>query len=309
MRLARLLGSAPPAARLGGYERQVQLFLLVLVVFLVFANLISFHILFEAIREEGRTTRAWAGQEAVMLAEELTATPAGVARDHALLRSHARRRSLQALVLLDGEGRRVASWPHLPPGGSDPVWERLGDGARRRAANGFAVQLDQDEIPEASLLTSFVGLRGSPERILRVDRPQGRGPLLARRARLFSYWYAAAVLACLSAVIFFTRWVTRPYRLMLSQAAGRAGLAAPDPRAAAPDDLVGVFQSILERMEEQDRSLSALRAQAGGGLDEAVINSMGSGVLLCAPDGAVRRFNRAAARPIRRARGGRQGRT
>jgi signal transduction histidine kinase len=199
-------------------------------------------------------------------------------------------------MLLDGEGRRLASWPTFPKGVIDPLWERLSEQERRKVRNGFAVQLDQSEIPEASLLTSFVGLRGASSGILRVDRPQGMGPLLARRARLFSYWYAAAVMASLGAVVLFTRWVTRPYRLILSRAAERAGVSAPDPGASAPEDLVGVFQSILERMQQQEQALASLRGAAGGGLDEAVINSMGSGVLLCSPDGQVRRSNRAASR-------------
>ena len=279
-----------------GYERQIQVFLLVLVVFMVFGNLMSFHILFEAIKEEGRTGRAWAGQEAQALAEELSQIPGTIPRDHPLLRLLARRRSLQALALLDGEGVRVASWPALEPGRVDPLWARLDARQRQRVRDGFAVQVDQDEVPEASLLTTFVGLREPTGILLRVDRPQGRGPLLARRARLFSYAYAGAVLVSLSAVFLFTRWVTRPYRLLLSRAAEGAGVRPHDPRGSDPDDLIGVFQTILERLHEQEQALGALRGAGGGGLDEAVINSMGSGVLLAGRDGGVRLCNRAAAR-------------
>lgn len=286
----------PGGSGLGGYERQIQVFLLVLVVFLVFGNLVSFHILFEAIKEESRTGRAWAGQEAQALAEELAQAPERIPRDRALLRVLARRRSLQGVALLDGDGRRLVSWPSQEPGRADPLWERLPPRQRQRAREGIAVQVDQDEIPEASLLTTFVGLRGDAGRVLRVDRPQGRGPLLARRARVFSYCYAAAVLVSLGAVFLFTRWVTRPYRLLLSRAAERVGVQPPGPRGSDPEDLIGVFQGILERLHEQEQALAALRGAGGGGLDEAVMNSMGSGVLLAGREGEVLRFNRAAAR-------------
>jgi signal transduction histidine kinase len=281
---------------LAGYERQIQVFLLVLVVFLVFANLVSFHILFEAIAEEGRTGRAWAGQEAVALSEEIGEAPARVARDAALLRALARRRSLQGLTLLGTDGVRQSSWPSLPAGKADPLWERLSPDERRRVRSGFVVQVEQDAVPEAPLLSTFVPLRADGSRILRVDRAQGLGPLLARRARLFSYCYAGAVIVSLAAVFLFTRWVTRPYRLLLSRAAERAGVQPSEPSGSVPEDLIGVFQTILERLQEQERALGALRGAGGGGLDEAVINSMGSGVLLANRDGSVRRYNRAAAR-------------
>ncbi len=284
------------ASGLGGYERQIQVFLLILVVSMVFGTLVSFHILFEAIGEEGRTGRAWAGQEAQALAEEIQQVPPQVPRDPALLRVMARRRSLQGLALLNGEGRRLASWPSQEAGRVDRLWERLPEAQRERSRNGFAVQVEQDEIPEAPLLTTFVGLREPAPRLLRVDRPRGRGPLLARRARLFSYCYAAAVVVSLGAVFLFTRWVTRPYRLLLSRAAERAGVRPGDPGSAQPEDLLGVFQSILERLHVQEQALAVLRGAGGGGLDEAVINSMGSGVLLAGRDGGVLRFNRAAAR-------------
>jgi signal transduction histidine kinase len=281
---------------LGGYERQIQVFLLVLVVLLVFANLVSFHILFDAIAEQDSTVRAWAAQEAMELAAELAEAPARVPRDGALLRALARSHSLQALVLIDGEGRRLASWPTLAPAQVDPLWAHLTPRQQQRAREGMSMQLDQEEIVEASLITTFVGVRGPAPAVLRVDRPQGRGPLLARRARLFSYCYAAAVLVSLGAIFLFTRWVMRPYRLLLSRAAERAGVRPLEPRGSDAEDLISVFQTILERLHDQEEALGALRGAGGGGWDEAVMNSMGSGVLLAGRDGGVRRFNRAAAR-------------
>ncbi|MEE9218963.1 MAG: ATP-binding protein [Acidobacteriota bacterium] len=282
---------------LGAHERQVQVFLLVLVVLLVFANLFSFHILFEAIHEEGRTHRTWAGRQAADLASEPALRVGEGPVLARLLRTLARRHSLQALILLDSQGRCLVSWPTLRCDAVDPIWERLSPRQQERARLGFPQQADQNEVPEASLLSTFVALRGGPLRILRVDRPQGRGPILARRARLFSYCYAAAVVISLSAVFLFSRWVTRPYRLLLSRAAERAGVRPDKTRGSDAEDLIAVFQTILERLQSQEAALARLRG-AGGGLDQAVIDSMASGVLLAGRDGSVRRYNRAAARVL-----------
>ncbi|MEE9217918.1 MAG: ATP-binding protein [Acidobacteriota bacterium] len=280
---------------LGAHERQIQVFLLILVVVLVFANLFSFHIVFEAIYEEGRTHRRWAGRQAVDLALEFSEVALKTTVNNNTMRRLSRRHSLQGLALLDGEGRTLASWPTRAGGEVDPIWQRLSSREKKRAYLGFPPQIDQTEVPELALLSTFVSLRRDPPRFLRVDRPLGRGPLLARRARLFSYCYAATALIVLAAVFLFSRWVMRPYRLLLSRAAERTGVRPGETRGDA-EDLISVFQTIIERLQAQEAALGSLRGVGGGGLDEAAINSMSSGVLLADRDGGVQRYNRAALR-------------
>jgi len=92
--------------------------------------------------------------------------------------------------------------------------------------------------------------------------PATRGPLLLTA-------FVAILLGSLACILFFLRWVLRPYR----QLVGEAERALVEPRAPKSKDeaefVLETFQSVVAQLQEQRKALEQLSSQASKRADSA----------------------------------------
>jgi PAS domain S-box-containing protein len=107
---------------------------------------------------------------------------------------------------------------------------------------------------------------------------------LQRAVRLLVAAQAAGVVLIAVVVLFFSRWVSRPYRTLAAAADDAALAARAGSRVHDPDDLAAAFRAVADKLREQDHALTAMGR--GGGLADLVrfaagaARAMGTGVLV-----------------------------
>jgi signal transduction histidine kinase len=326
-------------AFLRSYAGQIKIFLVLLVLFLAIAIWFDFHLLVvarNAIQEEAGLRL---GVEADLLRAEMerdrllggvpqdaaaapasphadappvtsAAPPAGEAIfvPPAFLERLARVHDLRRVDLLSPEGRVITSSDAAGIGAADAFLLAHEERERRRLLAGLTsiTPLERAGRSAFATLAAYRPIRDRDFRTLGFVRLEREVPALASLdldLRTIAALQAGGLLAVLTLVLLFARWLLRPYRRL--QAA--AGLAATPPPEDGLDDaeaLVGAVQGVLEKMRAQERELLSLKgseergagAAAPGLPGERLLSGMSSAALVFDRSGRLVTLNAAASR-------------
>jgi PAS domain S-box-containing protein len=301
------LGAVP---RVGRFETQVRLVLILIVVFLAVLDLLNVILLTRARDDAERAERERAearGREvARVLGPEVLASAgadrAGGSLTPTQLARIALRFDLALVAVWNATGAPVASSGDaasyairrstLGPAEVDAL----------RAGRAVASEMVPRSGGEGALVAAFVPVLGTDGRLASVLEIQQAVPELGSLQaafRLLVAAQAAGVVLIGVLVLFFGRWVSRPYRT-IAAAAGDAGLAPRGTEGISdPDDLATAFRAVAEKLREQERALGAME-RGGGGLADLVrfasgaARGMGTGVIVVERRGRLAASNPAA---------------
>lgn len=92
--------------------------------------------------------------------------------------------------------------------------------------------------------------------------PATRGPLLLTA-------FVAILLSALVCILFFLRWVLRPYRQLLGEAQKASAGAQPHKSKDEAEFVLETFQSVVAQLQEQRKALEQLSSQASRRADSA----------------------------------------
>ncbi|HEY3175597.1 MAG TPA: ATP-binding protein [Candidatus Polarisedimenticolia bacterium] len=297
--------------RVQGYESQVKLFLVLLVLFLVSAGVIDLNILYRSrsllVEEaEGRitsTSRAVSRELTDSGLAPRSREPAGRLAITARLTDLARAYSLASLEILDLDGRVIAGTEPWRVGVIDEVAAEVGHSDQGALASGGTILREQAPAQDDSEYGSdrgeilvFVALERAgtgPVSLLKTGHEVSGMRTISRQIRLLAWTQAIAGLVVLSLVFPFVRWVLRPYRALRATA---AQLEAREVRPAVePEDLISSFRGVVEKLKDQERELDRMRALAGSGRPERIspelLDGLTSGVMIVGPEGRITALN------------------
>ncbi len=257
-------------------------------------------------RAERERAKLRGREVALVLGPELLAAPAGSPERARLASSHlhriALRFDLSRIAVWDSEGAEHAA-------SADPASyaERLNGldlDARDalRAGRAVASRMTPRSGGPGALVAAFVPVLDGSGRLAAIVEVQQAVPELGslqEAFRLLVAAQAAGVVLIGVLVVFFGRWVSRPYR-KIAAAAGEAGLAARgDAEPPDPDDLAAAFRAVADKLRAQERALETL-GREGGGLADLVrfasgaAGAMTTGVMVIERRGRVAAANPAA---------------
>jgi signal transduction histidine kinase len=113
---------------------------------------------------------------------------------------------------------------------------------------------------------------------LTPETPATRGPLLLTA-------FVAILLGSLVCILFFLRWVLRPYRQLVGEAERASVSKGPHKSKDEAEFVLETFQSVLAQLQEQRKALEQLSAQASKRADSAerfserIVASVPSGLI------------------------------
>jgi len=295
--------------RVQGYENQVKLFLVLLVLFLVAAGTVSIRALYgtRASLVAEAESRIIAATRAAQ--RELGATGQPGPSLTARLAEVARAYSITSLEIVDTEGRVLASTQPWRVGLVDPVAATVGLADPGALGSGGAVirkldggEADAEYGPDRGEALVFVAIdrgAGAPRAILKAGHEILGVSTVTRQIRALAWMQAVAGLVMLAIVLLFVRWVLRPYRA-LKAAASRLDRDRPvsaDQGLDDPDDLISSFTGVIEKLEEQSSELDRMRAAASrgepGAVTEELLEGLTSGVIIIDAQGRITALNAA----------------
>ena len=108
--------------------------------------------------------------------------------------------------------------------------------------------------------------------------PATRGPLLLTA-------FVAILLGTLVCILFFLRWVLRPYRQLVGEAEKASAQAQPHKSQDEAEFVLETFQSVVAQLQEQRKALEQLSSQASKRADSAerfserIVASVPSGLI------------------------------
>jgi PAS domain S-box-containing protein len=290
------------AARAGRFETQIRLVLILIVVFLAVLDLLNVILLTRALGDSERAERERAkarGREvALVLDPDSLAAPEGTPKRRSLtgpmLARTAGRFDLARLAIWDAAGRELAA-----SGEQGPQRSRLADLEplemdALRAGRAVATTAAFGAGGEDALIGAFVPVLDGAGRLAAVVEVQQAVPELGSLQEAFRLLVAtqvAGVVLIAVLVLFFGRWVSRPYK-DIAAAAGEAGLAGSV--AAHPDDLAEAFRAVARKLREQEEALQET-SRGGGGLRDLVRFAAGSAGRMSTGVAVIERQGRLAA--------------
>lgn len=301
--------------RVQGYETQVKLFLVLLVLFLAAAGTISLNALYrtQALLLQEAEARVVASTRAVQ--RELAdpdplrgpEEPAGSALLGARLSDLARAYGIASLEILDRSGRVVAGTEPWRIGVIDPGAAEVARTGAGGLASGGAVlrepEAESDDTeygPDRGQALVYVALPSGGAAagvLLRAGHEVIGVRSIGRQIRRLAWMQAAAALVMLVLVLLFVRWVLRPYRAL------RAAAERIDPFGARaepapfddPENLISSFTGVIEKLKDQETELERMRAVAGpnaaSGVSQEMLDGLTSGVIIVGPDRRVSALN------------------
>ncbi len=310
--------------RVQGYENQVKLFLVLLVLFLVAVGVVSLNALGRTrtiLLEETEARLVTATRAAL---RELEADPQALvsfespgraSQAVAALREAARRHAIASLEIVDPRGHVVASTEPWRVGIVDPdaVTEREGAAAAERTEGAIVRErpalAGSDDEGDGALSETLVLLPLSSSRsktLLKAGHQSVAMSVVARQIRLLSWTQAIAGLVTLLLALLFARWVLRPYRA-LKETAAQLQPSSPSPSAGRddPDDLVASFRGVILKIKGQEAELERMRtasSQGSGALTQEMLDGLTSGVLILEADSRVKALNPAGEAILGRSR-------
>jgi PAS domain S-box-containing protein len=300
--------SRPP--RPGRFETQVRVVLVLLVLFLAALDLMNLVLLSRtrdaAERAERERAKARGREVALALGTDALAAPrepSSAARfDPAALARMALRFDLRRIAVLDANGSVVGASGDFPL--REERFEALDGDERAALSAGRAVASAMAPASggEDAVIAAFVPVldgSGRPVAVVAVVQEVPEIGAIQGWFRLAVAVQAAGVVIIGALLIFFGRWVSRPYR-QIAKAAGEAGLEPRGPGDPSdPDDLAAAFRAVAKKLREQETAVEAL-GRDGGGLAELVrfaggaATSMATGVMVLDRRGRVAALNPAA---------------
>jgi PAS domain S-box-containing protein len=257
--------NAPP--RLGRFEVQVRLALVLLAVFLAALDFMNLALLGRAraaldAAEQDRA-RARGREVALALGPSSLTTPGNW--DDAALRRAALRFDLDLIALLDRDGEPIAAGA----AGAERAFGGLGEDARAALGAGRAAArgLDAGDVTGDPAVAAFVPILDGSGALTRIVVTAHGVPELGAmdlRFRTLIVVQVAGVVLILLIAFLFARWVSRPYRAIVA-AAGDAGLTlTSSPAATGPDELAAAFRAVAAKLREQDAAMGSLGRERGG---------------------------------------------
>ncbi len=299
--------------RVQGYENQVKLFLVLLVLFLVAAGLVGLNALYQtqALLLQEAESRITASTRAVQReldgANPAAADPSGSLPLVERLRELARAFSISSIEILDMEGRVLAGTEPWRIGVQDTVAARaIGSGLGRLASGGAVIQEPVREAGDAEygrdrgevlVLLALKRDGGGSTRILKAGHEVLGVRTVTRQIRSMAWIQAVAGFVVLGLVLLFVRWVLRPYRALKAAAAqiGAGGSRIAPRQVDDPDELISSFRGVNDKLKEQESELERMRALAGateeGIVNQELLDGLTSGVLIVGPRGNVAALN------------------
>lgn len=310
---------------LRSYEGQIKVFLVLLVLFLAVAIFLNFHLLVkarDAIQREVGTRLALqadlvrAELERDQMLRGLRASPGTVPYiPPTLLNLMVRQKGLLQIEILTLDGTVLSSSDADRVGVRDELLAGDPTAGRRLAAGGSVIApLDRVRNSSYATMAAYRPIQDKGRATVAVIRLTTEVPALGAvdfNLTLIAAFQAGGLVFILVLVILFARWLLQPYRRLLS-AAGQAPGRLPGLAVAAgrdeTDDLVQAFQSVLDKLRDQEQEVQRLK---GPGTQvspqslasEQLVGGMSSAVLVFDRDGRLAVLNPAAERLLKLDRG------
>ncbi len=303
---------------LRGYEGQIKIFLILLVLFLAVAIVLDFHLLVSArdsIQEEvGRRVALEADLVRAELERDqmLRGLRAGPGTPPYIpptfLSLMARQKGMLAIEILTAEGTVLSSSDPGRVGQADALLAgQPGAAARLKAGLGVLAPLDRPRGSNYATLAAYRPIPDGRRATIAVIRVSTEVPALGSvdlNLTLIAGFQAAGLLFVLVLVILFARWLLQPYRRLVSaavQVPGQIPGFGPEAGRDEPDYLVEAFQGVLDKLRAQEQELTRLKEPGGAAAPAALpgdhlIGGMSSAVLVFDRDGRLTVVNPAAER-------------
>lgn len=260
--------------RIGRFETQVRLALILLAVFLGVLNLANLWLLVRARgaleSAERESARARAREAVLALGAEKIVSP-NDPPDEASLRRIALRLDLTGIAILDTQGRvRAQEGTRFETPGSgrslSPTTLEALEAGRTIAETGDGVTAFVPVLRPDGVLAGIVEARHGAPALAALDR--------SIRVLIAVQIAGVGLIAVLALAL--ARWVSLPYR-RLAQAAGEAGLTPLAGRSGPdPEDLAEAFRAVTGKLREQERAIGNVERE-GGGLGDLVRFAQGPG--------------------------------
>jgi PAS domain S-box-containing protein len=285
-----------------GYETQVKVFMILVVLFLVSANLItvtfltrSEDLLLGEARARIMAATSAIGREvtAGRLAGDRLREPGGESRVSEQLLDLARAHGASLVEVIDAEGSILVSSQSWRKGSREPL-DRILD------APGLAdLRAGRPAMDEANLegdLTDVVVIlpprAGAGSAYLHAGYALVAAGAITRQIRILTWAQGIGGTLVLVMVLLFTRFVLAPYRALRVAA---AGFEPGEPRSEMADDpafLVASFRGVVEKMRAMESELERMRFSASSsGAQESLLSSLSSGVLVLDAGGRAAALN------------------
>ena len=301
--------------RVQGYENQVKLFLLLLVLFLAAVGAVSLMVLTRAqdlLLEEAevRVTAATRAVQRELNVSELTAAardPRAGASLVPRLRELARAYAITSIEVLDPDGTVLTGTEPWRLGIRDPLGAQvalsdmgsLGSGraAIRESERGQDDPQYGKDRGEVFVFLELAGAGAERPLLLKAGHEVLGVRTVTRQIRMQAWTQAIAGALMLALVLLFVRWVLKPYRA-LRAAAARIDAPEASGNLASGDDpgeLVSAFTGVIEKLKDQEVELERMRALGSAGLPAAasqeLLNGLTSGVMILGADGRIEALN------------------
>lgn len=298
-----------------GYETQVRIFMVLVVLFLVSANLVTVTFLSrsEALLVEEAGARALAATVSAAREAASAGLPAmssgGPPGSGALVSERLTRlaaaHGASVIDITDGAGKVLASSQSWRVGAVEAVDAGLDPASSTALRAGRPVLLPAADEEDLTVALAPLGMPGAgpPAAILRAGYLLDAAGAIRRQIRFLTWAQGIGGTVVLVMVLLFTRYVLRPYRALRAAAEGLQPAAA----SGAADDpafLVSSFRGVVEKMRSLEGELERMKFGASSaGAQEALLTSLSSGVLILDADGAVTALNPAGERILGRSAG------
>ena len=307
--------------RVQGYETQVKLFLLLLVLFLAAVGAVSLMVLTRAqdlLLEEAevRVTAATRAVQRELKVSELTAAardPRAGALLVPRLRDLARAYAITSIEVLDPDGTVLTGTEPWRLGIRDPLGTQValsdmgslgsGGAAIRESERGQEDPQYGKDRGEVFVFLELAGAGAERPLLLKAGHEVLGVRTVTRQIHMQAWTQAIAGALMLALVLLFVRWVLKPYRAL------RAAAARIDPPEASgnvasgddPGELVSAFTGVIEKLKDQEVELERMRALGSlGSLGKAglpaaasqeLLNGLTSGVMILGADGRIVALN------------------
>ena len=302
---------------LHGYEGQIKIFLVLLVLFLAVAIVLDFHLLVsarDAIQEEvGRRVALEADVVIAELQREqmmrgLRAEPGAPPYiPPAYLNLMARQKGMAAIEILATDGRVLSSSDAGRVGLPDALlFGHPGTTNRLRAGGSVLAPFDRLPRSRYATLAAYRPIQDRSRITIAVIRVVCEVPALGGvdfNLTLIAAFQAAGLVFVLTLVILFARWLLQPYRRLLRaavQAPGQVPGLSAEGAKDEPDYLVEAFQGVLDKLRAQEQELTRLKEPAGPAPSalpgDHLVGGMSSAVLVFDRNGRLTVLNPAAER-------------
>lgn len=288
-----------------GYETRVKVFMILVVLFLVTANLVTVTFLVRSEEHLVEEARARSVSAALSMAGQLSAQgtldgalagrPGALSRAAAELYRTGRGHGASVVEIVDDGGRVVASSQTWRLGALEPLESLLGPVGAGELRSGRPVAGPRNGAVTLAFAPFPPG--GDGRRLhLKAGFTLEAAGAVSRQIRFLTWAQGVGGSVVLILVLLFTRYVLRPYRELRAAAEGLEPQSVPaSARQSASDEpgfLVASFRGVVEKMRSLEAELETMRHGASTPRgQEDLLSSLSSGVLILDEAGRVAALN------------------